>query len=380
MTPAAEKPVPREALERVLGSIGGEPLVILITGHPDPDAIGGALAHQRICESLGIPATIAHVLPVSHRENRALVKLLNIEMTQIASPSELTRYKYLSLVDASSPEPSIDLPSDLKLLTVVDHHRVGGPRIEAPFVDLRPQIGATCSIYAEYLQQGLAPLSAERREDARVATALLFGIQTDTDDFTNATSADFQAASYAKAYCDVDILKRVGRRTVSAAAMDVLGRALSDLRVIRDFAYAGVGSVPLADRDAIGAAADYILLREDIDTVLVYGIVEDRVDGSLRTNSPSVAPATFLQTAFGRDRDGKPYGGGRSDKGGFQIPLGLLAECEDTDRLWVLVQELVESRLERVVPDIEREREREMRDRELRDRELDRRDRRRADV
>jgi nanoRNase/pAp phosphatase (c-di-AMP/oligoRNAs hydrolase) len=373
VTPPAERPPPREALERILTSIGGEPLVILLTGHPDPDAIGGALAHQRICESLGVPATIAHVLPVSHRENRALVKLLNIDMHHLSSPAELANYKFLSLVDASAPESSLDLPADLKLLTVVDHHRApGGPRIEAPFVDLRPQIGATCSIYAEYLQQGLAPLSAERREDARVATALLFGIQTDTDDFGNATSADFAAAAYTKAFCDVDILKRVGRRTVSAAAMDVLGRSLANLNVIRDFAYAGVGLVTLADRDAIGAAADYILLREDLDTVLVYGIVEDRIDGSLRTNSPSVDPAVFLQTAFGRDRDGKPYGGGRADKGGFQIPLGLLAECEDTDRLWALVQELVESRLERVVPDIERERERE------RERDHDRRERRRA--
>ncbi|MBI2392776.1 MAG: bifunctional oligoribonuclease/PAP phosphatase NrnA [Deltaproteobacteria bacterium] len=378
MTPAIERPPPREALGRVLGSIAGQPLVILLTGHPDPDAIGGALAHQRICESLGIPATIAHVLPVSHRENRALVKLLNIEMHHIANPAELSAYKYFSLVDTSSVETSIDLPADLKLLTVVDHHtRVGGPKVDAAFVDLRPQLGATCSIYAEYLQQGLAPLTGERREDARVATALLFGIQTDTDDFANATPADFAAASYAKAFCDADILKRVGRRTVSAAAMNVLGQALSNLRVIRDFAFAGVGFVPLGDRDAIGSAADYILMREDIDTVLVYGVVEDRVDGSLRTNSPSVDPAVFLQTAFGRDRDGKPYGGGRADKGGFQIPLGLLAECEDTDRLWILVTEMIESRLERVVPDIERERERE-RDRD-RDHDRDRRDRRRAD-
>ncbi len=363
----------------MLSSIGGEPLVILLTGHPDPDAIGGALAHQRICESMGVPATIAHVLPVSHRENRALVKLLNIEMQQIGSTSELGEYKYFSLVDTTTPETSLDLPADLKLLTVVDHHtRVGGPKIDAPFVDLRPHIGATCSIYAEYLQNGLAPLTGERREDARVATALLFGIQTDTDDFANATPTDFAAAAYAKAFCDADILKRVGRRTVSAAAMDVLGHALSNLKVIRDFAFAGVGFVPLGDRDAIGSAADYILMREDIDTVLVYGVVEDRVDGSLRTNSPSVDPAVFLQTAFGRDRDGKPYGGGRADKGGFQIPLGLLAECEDTDRLWALVTEMIESRLERVVPDIERERERE-RDRERdRDRDHDRRDRRRS--
>ncbi|MGZ3477086.1 MAG: DHH family phosphoesterase [Polyangiales bacterium] len=380
MTPAAERPSPREGLERVLTTVAGEPLVILLTGHPDPDAIGGALAHQRICESLGVPATIAHVLPVSHRENRALVKLLNIEMQQISTTAELAMFKHFSLVDTATPENTLDLPADLKLLTVVDHHtRSGGPKVDAPFVDLRPNYGATCSIYAEYLQQGLAPLTGERRDDARVATALVFGIQTDTDDFASATPADFLAAAYAKSHCDIDILKRVGRRTVSAAAMDVLGVALQNLKVIRDFAYAGVGLVPLCDRDAIGAAADYILMREDIDTVLLYGIVEDRVDGSLRTNSPSVDPATFLQTAFGRDRDGKPYGGGRSDKGGFQIPLGLLAECDDTDRLWVLVQEMIESRLERVVPDVERARDRD-RDRDHRDhRDRDRDRRRNAD-
>ena len=352
-----DKVPPREALERVLTGIAGEPLVILLTGHPDPDSIGGALAHQRICDALGVPATIAHVLPVSHRENRALVKLLNVEMHQISSPSELAAFKYLSLVDTCNPEPSIELPADLKLLTVVDHHRSQPGKIDAPFVDLRPSIGATCSIYAEYLQAGLTPLDGSRSDDARVATALLFGIQTDTDDFTLATPADFTAAAYTKAYCDLEVLKRVGRRTVGASAMEVLGRALTNLTAIRDFAYAGVGMVTSGDRDAIGGAADYILMREDLDTVLVYGIVDDRVDGSLRTTSPSVDPAVFLQTAFGRDRDGKPYGGGRADKGGFQIPLGLLAECEDTERLWALVQEMIETRLERVVPDIERERE-----------------------
>lgn len=343
---------PRVALERVLTSVAGQPLVVLLTGHPDPDGIGCALAHQRICESLGVPCTIAHVLPVSHRENRALVKLLNVEMVQISTPQELAQFKHYSLVDSSVPEPSIEIPSSVKLLTVVDHHRGGPGRVDAPFVDIRLSMGASSSIYAEYLQQGLAPLTGERREDARVATALLFGVQTDTDDFALATPADFMAASYVKAHSDVDVLKRVGRRTVSASAMDVLGRALSNLLVVRDFAIAGVGHVPIGDRDAIGSAADYLLKREDIDTALTFGIVEDRIDGSLRTNSPSVDPAVFLQTAFGRDRDGKPYGGGRADKGGFQIPLGLLADTENTEALWEIVQQTVLARLTRVIPDI----------------------------
>jgi nanoRNase/pAp phosphatase (c-di-AMP/oligoRNAs hydrolase) len=345
----------REAFEGVLRSIQGAPVVVLITGHPDPDAIGSALAHQRICQDFGVPCSIAHVLPVSHRQNRAMVKLLNIDMLQVTKPEDLMQFKYLSLVDTSTPEPTLDLPADLKLLTVVDHHKMA--EVDAPFVDIRPHMGASSSIYAEYMANGLAPLE-NAMGASRVATALLFGIQTDTDHFTLATAADFGAAAYVRRFVDSDVLKRVGRSVVSASAMGVLGRALGELLVVRDFALAGVGHVPQGDRDAIATTADFIMQREDIDTVLVYGIVEDRIDGSLRTDSPSVEPATFLHAVFGKDRAGKPYGGGRADKGGFQIPLGVLAESEDKDALWNIVTQIVRTRLAKVIPDIEREYER----------------------
>lgn len=348
-------PAPRQGLEAVLKSVGASANVVLITGHPDPDALGSALAHQRICQEVGVPCTIANVLPVSHRQNRAMVKLLNIDMLQVTSSDDLTPFKHLSLVDTSTPEPTIDLPADLKLLTVVDHHKMA--EVDAPFVDIRPHIGASSSIYAEYMAQGLAPLE-NAMGASRVATALLFGIQTDTNDFQLATSADFAAASYVRRFCDSDVLKRVGRRVHSASGMTVLGRALANLLVVRDFAVAGVGFVSAGDRDAIATTADFILQREDLDTVLVFGIVEDRIDGSLRTDSPSVEPATFLTSVFGKDRSGKPYGGGRADKGGFQIPLGVLAECEDKDSLWNIVEQIVRSRLSKVMPEIEREYER----------------------
>ncbi|MFO0549939.1 MAG: DHH family phosphoesterase [Polyangiaceae bacterium] len=344
----------RQGLETTLRSIAGAPVVVLITGHPDPDALGSALAHQRICHELGVPCTIAHVLPVSHRQNRAMVKLLNIDMLQVTKGQDLAGFSFMSLVDTSTPEPSIDIPADLKLLSVVDHHKLA--EVDAPFVDIRPDMGASCSIYAEYLSQ-IAQLE-NGAGASRVATALLFGIQTDTNDFQLATAADFAAAAYVRRFCDSDILKRVGRRVHSASGMSVLGRALANLLVVRDFAVASVGYVSGGDRDAIGTAADFILQREDLDTVLVYGIVEDRIDGSLRTDSPSVEPAAFLTTVFGKDRNGKPYGGGRADKGGFQIPLGVLAECEDRDGLSKIVEQIVRSRLGKAIPDIEREYER----------------------
>ena len=94
--------------------------------------------------------------------------------------------------------------------------------------------------------------------------------------------------------------------------------------------------------------------KRDIDTVVVFGIVEDRIDGSLRTRRASVDPASFMQNAFGDDSQGRPYGGGRADMGGFRVPLGLLGESEDEETLWALVKDVVRQRVARVVPELER--------------------------
>lgn len=342
-----------QRLEQVLADATDKSHVILLGGHPDPDAIGSALAHRRICERLGISATIAHVLPLSRSENRALVKLLNVPLLRVKNTEDLEEFGYLALVDASQSEATIVLPSDLELLTVVDHHRPKNlPK--APFVDVRHDVGSTCTIYSEYAEQGLAPFGADGADDSATATAMFFGIQTDTDDFSFATPLDFRAAAFLKPFCDSETLSRIGRRSISAEAMEAVGIALRDLEVIRDFAIAGVGRVSAINRDAIPTAADFILRREDIDTVLVYGIVEDRVDGSLRTSRASVDPALFMQNAFGNDTDGRPFGGGRADMGGFQIPLGLLGETTHEESLWSLVKELIEKRVARVVPDLEK--------------------------
>src|SRR6187402_1316693 len=95
--------------EKALEKARGKSLLVLLSGHPDPDAIGSALAHRLICEKMDIATTIAHVLPVSRPENRALVKLLNLNMRQVSDAAELRDYDFLSLVDTSTSESTIDL-------------------------------------------------------------------------------------------------------------------------------------------------------------------------------------------------------------------------------------------------------------------------------
>jgi len=342
--PPATEPRARGFAE-ALSAARGKHMLIALRGHPDPDGIACAITQAHLAQRLGIAqTTIGYCHELSHRENRALVKLLGLELRKIKSVREVGRVDFLGLVDAHEVDPDLADASEYEVLTIVDHHRaVAQPK--AHFVDLRFDVGATATIFVEYLQE-LAALDADVEEDRRIATALMHGLATDTDDFMLARAADFRAASQIVDVCDGDLLQDLSRRLIAPTAMDVIARALQAMVVRRNFATAGVGFVSEAERDTIAQAADFLVRREDIDTCVVYGVVGDKyIEGSLRTHSPSVDPAVWLEQAFGADEKGRPYGGGRRDKGGFRIPIGFLGRVTDRQQLWQLVEHAVRTAL-----------------------------------
>jgi nanoRNase/pAp phosphatase (c-di-AMP/oligoRNAs hydrolase) len=66
------------------------------------------------------------------------------------------------------------------------------------------------------------------------------------------------------------------------------------------------------------------------------------IDGSLRTKSHTLDPDKWLKDVFGKNEEGKWYGGGRKDKGGFQIPLGVFSKCSDRELLWILIKKTID--------------------------------------
>ncbi|MFO0679069.1 MAG: DHH family phosphoesterase [Polyangiaceae bacterium] len=333
-----------------LASVKGSHVLVALRGHPDPDGIACALAQSHIAQRLGVRTTIGYCHELSHRENRALVKLLGVELRKLKSVKEIDKVDYLAFVDAHDVDPDLADVNGTEILTIVDHHRAHTPP-KGRFVDLRQDVGATATIFAEYLSE-LCPLDADVEEDRRIATALMHGLSTDTDDFMLARAADFRAAAQVSEVCDRDLLADLSRRLIAPNAMDVIARALASLVVRRNFAMAGVGFVSEADRDTVAQAADFLVRREDIDTVVVYGVVGDKfIEGSLRTHSPSVDPAVWLEQAFGCDDQGRAFGGGRRDKGGFRIPIGFLGRSTDRTQLWHIVEAAVRTALVRQLGD-----------------------------
>lgn len=340
--PVRRLPIPHTDRARgfaeALQAAKGKHLLIALRGHPDPDGIASALAQAHIAQRLGVgKTTIGYSHELSHRENRALVKLLNVEMKKMRNLKDVEKVDFLGLVDAHDLDPDLAGAEQVEVLTIVDHHRAHAPP-RARFVDMRHDVGATATIFVEYLQE-LCALSPDQDDDRRVATALMHGLATDTDDFTLARGPDFKAAAVLADVCDRDLLEDLSRRLIAPSAMDVIARSLAALVVRRNFAMSGVGFVAETERDTIAQAADFLIRREDIDTVVVFGVVGERfIEGSLRTHSPSVDPGVWLEQAFGHDERGKAYGGGRRDKGGFRIPIGFLGRSTDRAQLWSLVE------------------------------------------
>lgn len=341
-TAKLEKKSKTEELIDVLDKATGKRLLICIKGYPDPDNISTCLALSYMAAQFDIQSTILHFEQISHHENRALVKKLDLDIEEYNDQFDYSSYDYYAVNDSQNTELPIKLPETCELLVFVDHHRKLGT-IKSYFLDIRENVGSTAAIYGEYLGHPRFSFTGDTLEQAKIATALMHGVRTDTDNFVNATPADYKASELLSRYVDKDLLALISRQSIPAKTMDLTQIALQRKDIRGTFMFSGVGYVRDEDRDGIGQCADYLLNREGIDTVVVYGVVGGEfVDGSLRTKSHTLDPDKWIKDVFGQDQHGVYYGGGRKDKGGFQIPLGVFGKCSDKELLWILIKKTID--------------------------------------
>ena len=351
-------PSPVAELARLLEGRRGERHIVAIQDFPDPDAISSGMAYRELARVYGIEADIVYDGTISHPENLALVNLLDIRLVRWENDHSLERYAAAVFVDNQGSTTHLTerlKAAGVPTLAVVDHH---DPQdvLDPIFADVRP-LGAAATIFAEYLQSGaILRLEAETESHVKLATALMHGLHSETDGFVRARPPEYQAAAYLSRFMDSDLLERVLCVQKSQATMRVVEEALRRRVVKNGYSIAGVGFLRWADRDAIPQAADFLLTEENVHTTIVYGLVGDDdddgrevVSGSLRTNKTTLRVDRFLKDALGEDVRGRPYGGGRSRAGGFEIDVGFLKGDEDDDAQRRLKWALYDRRIRRML-------------------------------
>jgi nanoRNase/pAp phosphatase (c-di-AMP/oligoRNAs hydrolase) len=316
-------------LSQLLKAMGGaRHLLILPHNDPDPDAIASAvgLAHL-VAETQGVESHIAYKGIVGRAENKALVRHLGHPLRRLAA-ADLARQWPTALVDTQPGAGNNPLPPGAPAAIVLDHHPWREATSTATFADVRPGTGATSTLVTEYLQEaGLEP-------GARLATALFYGIKSDTLGLIRGTGpADMAAYFYLQPRVDTEALLRIERAQVPAEYFRQLDATLHSARIYDDVVISYVG--PMRRPDLAAEMADLLLRLKGVCWAICMGLYQGRLVLAIRTRTQRDGAGRIVQAMVG-DRG---TAGGHGTMAGGQIPL----QGQEPE---VLVQHLAQRALE----------------------------------
>ncbi|WP_300772079.1 DHH family phosphoesterase, partial [uncultured Desulfovibrio sp.] len=231
----------------------------------DPDALAAAMALKRIMQHRVKAVDIMRVNEVTRPDNLAMIRYLHIPV-KAWQPEKAASYDRFAVVD-SQPHHHVSL-KDIPFSLVIDHHPLPPEPYEgAQLYDVRPDVGATCSMMTRYLQ-GLritpAPL---------LATAMLYGIRTDTAAFERSGGEDdFRAYQWLSRYADTAILRRILRSEYLREWLPLFSRAFRSLVDCRG-AGAQAWLSDVSSSDLLVAVADFFTRVHGLRWIAVSGIV-----------------------------------------------------------------------------------------------------------
>jgi len=285
--------------------------LILIYGNPDPDALASAWALREILRATGPTAAVAYTGEVGRLENEAMIALLRVPAVPLREPM-LKHADLVALVDAqpeffrAPPLPRCDI--------VIDHH----PRKTshaAPFADIRPHCGATSSILTEYLESAGLPIGS------RLATALYYGIQTDSRSLQRGYApTDRRALLLLDPKVNRVLLRRIEFSSYSLSRLDYFAVALARLRYARGVLYSNVGPVP--QPDICVQIADFLIRVKEANWALVSGPVGKNLVIVFRCDGHKKDAGRTAEAAFGAIGSA----GGHRTMGRAEIPQSALPD------------------------------------------------------
>lgn len=279
---------------------------VLITIDPDPDSIASALGLKRLLWHKVQSTTIGMIRPIRRLNNITMVRLLRLPLILLDEKKMEGFDKYL-IVDGQPHHHPIF--SKFSYTAVLDHHPITTP-VEAPFVDIRADYGATSTMLIEYLR------SAGVKPSQTLATALIYGIKTDTHNFERHTlEEDVKAFCYLFPMVNHNVLRKIEISDLALKDLKFFQKAIERKHVVKDRIFAHLDKVDTPD--ILVVLADFLLKIHDISWSIVSGIHEDRLVIIVRNDGYRKDAGRSLKRAFGSIGSA----GGHKAMGRAEIPI-----------------------------------------------------------
>lgn len=280
---------------------------ILVHPDPDPDAVSSAFAVRALLERSPDDMPIVTRRAITRPENRRMSELLGIRIIEVGH-DELLAFERLIAVDMQ--------PADLCVaggphIAVIDHHPFESC-MQAALHDIRPHLGSTATMLTQYFRA-----MDEQRVGQPLATALLFGIKTDTDGLIRkVTEEDVEAYAFLQERADMAMLRRFERPAYPLDAARAFGMALESLAHHGDMVVAFAGELTAEASHILADLGDFCLGIENVCWALAAGYVDDMLVVSIRHVGGPPGAGELARALAGASGNG----GGHGTMARFTVP------------------------------------------------------------
>lgn len=238
----------------------GRPLVIQTHDFPDLDAVASAWGLAALLSRRGFRPACAYRGRIRSRSLASLVTQLGLSiLNELPSPPAKAA-RQIIVVDGSPMNGNVTL-FEGDLLGVIDHH-LAMALPPSPYTDIRPEMASCSAIIEGYW------LAAGEGLPGDIATALLAGIQSDTDFLSRrASPEDFAAYYRLMGLGDFTLASRIVRTVFDLAELDLVKEALM-ASVVREGVFWAWIKGPCS-QEVLAVLAEFVLRTEEIQAAVV---------------------------------------------------------------------------------------------------------------
>ncbi|ACN17138.1 conserved hypothetical protein [Desulforapulum autotrophicum HRM2] len=273
-------------LEAFLACFSPESRVLVVI-NADPDAIACAMAVKRLLWRKVSVVSIAYFNEISRPDNLAMLRLLGADLVLLPKIDER---KFNSFVVVDSQPDHHECFAMFRYDAIIDHHPLSCD--VGKFNDIRGGYGACSTMLTEYLK------AARIKPSAKLATALVFGIKSDTSGFLRqATIEDVKAFQYLYRYANPYLLTRIEQAEFEEEHLDILAATIQTRKIINNRIYAHAGKVSNPDECVI--TADFFMRISSINWSIVSGVYNENLVIIFRNDGLRKSAGTAVKQAFG---------------------------------------------------------------------------------
>ena len=319
-----ENPITQKRLNELKQAAGEGPVLILTHDNPDPDSLASGKA---LCYLLkikwGIQSDLLYCGMIARAENQAMLKILAPEWKHREEILNYSDYSAIALVDTQPGAGNNSLPISIIPQIVIDHHHpIRAAVDDVQYLDMRPDVGATVSLLYHLLEAaGITP-------DPELATAMFYGLQTDTQGLSRGSSPLDQKVYFELlSLLDREKLIQVERAGLSRDYFRAFSKGLLSAQIYDNVIIADLKEIHRPD--FVAEMADLLIRLKDTNVALCLGYHQHTLYFSLRTKPSDIDAGLIVQKII--FPPGKA--GGHGSMAGGQININGLSYISASNQI-----------------------------------------------